>query len=371
MAVVLPTLRGTKPAQVEAALGRFRDRKKELRGAQVDLGERALKAAPSKWRGSDLPVLSHPSWLFSEPRPLEAVRIEFLDASKTEVQRAEWKVLKGLSLSGPVSYSEAICLANPNTAYFNGTVYRPREVVNVDAGVTIKFEVGKYFDYLDSGEVLAYEATSNRGLAKLRSRYRDPFDLSNRATSLGILTLTVVRRGAGATFLMHRRSGSFVVGDALYHVVPAGEFAPSDISVAAVRNDFTLWRNIMREFAEELLGEEDAQGHGGKKIDYEGTEPYKSLTAALLAGSLSVKTLGLVLDPLTLKPELLTVAVFDGVVFDRIFRNMVSKTTEGTIIPDIVFGEAEVKDYTSNRAVRLGARALLHLAWTHRSELYL
>ena len=59
--------------------------------------------------------------------------------------------------------------------------------------------------------------------------------------------------------MMHKRSGQYVVGDALYHVVPAGEFAPSDLSLAAIDADFDLWRNITREFAEELLRLPDAQ----------------------------------------------------------------------------------------------------------------
>ena len=39
----------------------------------------------------------------------------------------------------------------------------------------------------------------------------------------------------------------------LSHVVPAGVFQPSGIAPWNIAGDFDLWRNVLREFSEELL----------------------------------------------------------------------------------------------------------------------
>ena len=62
---------------------------------------------------------------------------------------------------------------------------------------------------------------------------------------------------------MHRRDKDNVTeAPEVMHVVPAGEFTPSDIGLQAVRRDFDLWRNIVREYVEEFLDVEEAYGKG-------------------------------------------------------------------------------------------------------------
>lgn len=195
-----------------------------------------------------------------------------------------------------------------------------------------------------------------------RRRIADPFDLTNRVASLGILTLIIKRGRLGPTFLMHKRSGRFVVGDAVDHVVPAGEFTPSDISLRAVEEDLDLWRNMAREYAEELLGMPDAQGQGGRRLDYVGATPYREMYAALAADKVRVRAFGVGLDPLTFKPELLTVAVFDESVFDAVFPQPLQGSVEGVIIEDIPFNRESVNQYISSPSTRHGAKACLELA---------
>lgn len=369
LAVVVPTRRASRPARVEGARHRFAAVQRELRSHQVALGRQAVKEAPAEWRAADVPLLSGPGWLFDQPRDLSELRLR-LTSTQYASPDADWRMLRGLSVAGPVSYSDAIRLANPDSPYFNGTIYRLRGVTTEpDSGLKLEFEPGKYFDYLDTGEVLAYEAQLNRKARRIRKRFVNPFDLSNRIASLGVLTLTIIRTATEPRFLMHQRSGQFVVGDALYHVVPAGEFAPSDISLAAIRNDFDLWRNVMREYAEELLGIPDAQGQGGRRISYETESPYKELAEARRSSELKVWALGLALDPLTYKPELLTVVVIGAGAYRRIFGNAVASTAEGVLVTDIPFDKQNVYDYVTNDTVRLGAQACLLLAWRHRAAM--
>lgn len=368
--VVWPTLKGSRPATVEVNLDRFKTRYAQLRQGQVMLGDRMLEKAPAEWRDREVPMLATPGWLFDAPEDLSSVVIERASHDGDPQHLVERsRVFKGLNLAGPSTYSEAIFQANPASEYFPGTIYRPTSVRAGDNRLTVTLERGQYFDYLDTSEVLAFEAIlGDKGLG-LRRGIADPFDLTNRVASLGILTLTVCTSAAGATFLMHKRSGQYVVGDALYHVVPAGEFAPSDLSLAAIDADFDLWRNITREFAEELLGLPDAQGQGGRRLDYENATPYRELNAAKADSDLRVRTFGIGLDPLTLKPELLTVVVIASSTFEQIFPSPLPRTPEGTVVEGIPFTVKNVEDYVTSASTRHGAKAVLKLAWKHREEL--
>jgi hypothetical protein len=62
--------------------------------------------------------------------------------------------------------------------------------------------------------------------------------------------------------------------------------------------DFDLWRNIMREYSEELLGNPEHDGDGDP-VRYD-AEPFKSLDAARESGLVRVYCLGAALDALTL-----------------------------------------------------------------------
>lgn len=91
----------------------------------------------------------------------------------------------------------------------------------------------------------------------LRQAIGDPFDPQRLLLSPGISTLTIRRDRAGGRhwFVLHERDGGKVAdGGGLCRVMPAGEFQPSSVDLAGIRNDFSLWHNIMREFSEEFLG---------------------------------------------------------------------------------------------------------------------
>jgi hypothetical protein len=38
------------------------------------------------------------------------------------------------------------------------------------------------------------------------------------------------------------------------HLLPAGIFQPSSVLPGAIAADFSIWRNLQREYSEELLG---------------------------------------------------------------------------------------------------------------------
>lgn len=160
----------------------------------------------------------------------------------------------------------------------------------------------------------------------------------------------------------------------LLGLIPAGEFAPSDVSSEAFVNDLDIWRNIMREFAEELLGADDAQGQGGRWIDYGAISPYQDLERARSNGKLRIKVLGLGIDPLVWKPELLTVCLIDSEEFDAIFAPVPTRNEEGTILmgngrDGLPFTARTVARYCAEGSISPNAKATLQLAWRFRAEL--
>jgi hypothetical protein len=88
------------------------------------------------------------------------------------------------------------------------------------------------------------------------------------------------------------------------------------------------------------------------------------------------------LDPLTWKPEILTVCIFAADVFDRIFRSHLLSAptpdvddheTEGTVLmgtraEGMPFEEGQVDLYLKSN-MRDAGKACLALAWHHRLQL--
>ena len=160
-----------------------------------------------------------------------------------------------------------------------------------------------------------------------------------------------------------------------YQVMPAGIFQPVTDRPAAQQADFSLWRTMTREFSEELLGGSEDYPTRDGVLDY-GQWPFaRELAAARDAGTLRVHCVGLGVDPLTLATDLLTVAVFDSAVFDRLFRDLVSANAEGRVVTEngsaaIPFTAATVARFTGGaEPMQTAGAALLRLAWQHRQAL--
>ncbi|WP_067474371.1 hypothetical protein [Nocardia amamiensis] len=248
-----------------------------------------------------------------------------------------------------------------------------------------------YFDKLDVSEALAHElaavcmdsgpctAADLSGRLPFREMIGDPFDPLWRAVIPAITTLTIrLRRYPSApSFLLHWRDPERVATAAgVYDVIPAGEFQPSSVALWDRRNDFSLWRNMVREFSEELLGRPEHDGSRSEAIDYDRWSLYQQLGAAREKGKLSCHLLGMGVDALTLAATILTVVVVDDDVFDDIFGTTVQFNEEGEVVAigdgraadGVPFtGEAVQRLLTSEPIAAPGA-ACLALAWQHRNS---
>ena len=359
---------------------------RSLRETQSSLTTRVLEQSPQNWRVSGIPMLARAEWIPSVPFDLEDLVIDWRagDDGQTvdRARRASARVLSSLQIAPISRYSDALVQIAGMTGLFDGTIYRLIEVDLKTSAKRMTFTRSSYFSYLDTCEILTFEADRRRATGKkvdgrgtLRRELGDPFDLRNRVTSLGINTLTMRVEGDHAGFFLHRRDPNRVVNNSsLLGLVPAGEFTPSDVSNEAFVNDLDIWRNIMREYAEEFLGVDDAQGRGGRWIDYAGASPYRDLERARVNGTLRVKVLGLGIDPVAWKPELLTVCLIEAVEFDAIFAPVLARNDEGTILmgngrDGLPFDARTVAQYCAERTISPTAKASLQLAWKFRTEL--
>jgi hypothetical protein len=136
----------------------------------------------------------------------------------------------------------------------------------------------------------------------LRALVGDPFDLQRRYVVPAIETLTLRRnRETGeATFLLHWRDPAKVATAAgIYGLIPAGEFQPSTVATHDRENDFSLWRSMVREYSEEILGDPERDGSSGEPLVYEDWPLFREVERAREAGRVTPYCLGIGLDTLT------------------------------------------------------------------------
>jgi len=237
----------------------------------------------------------------------------------------------------------------------------------------LAFARGRYFDGVDTGEAAAHEYAATRlggRPAGLRALIADPCDLRRRPANLAISTLTLrLDRASGrASFLLHWRDPA-KVGHAggLYQVIPVGVFQPSGEAGWNEQRDFSLWRCMIREFAEELGGRSEDYGPG--PVDYDSWPFARHLADAVDRGQIRVWCLGLGTDPLTYATDLLTVAVIDSGVFDELFSLRPRSNAEGSVLAAREFAAHVIDRIVTSEPVQAAGAAVLRLAWRHRETL--
>jgi hypothetical protein len=162
---------------------------------------------------------------------------------------------------------------------------------------------------------VAISLTGNPGAAStlpLRTRIGNPADPRRRPVMTAVTTLTLrADRGTGeaSMILLWRDPSQVASGGGLYQVAPAGMFQPSHNAPWNIANDFSIWRAIVRELAEELLGRGEDYGSAGASINYDAWPLYAALSRARRAGQARVFWLGMGVDLLSLAPHQLTVLV--------------------------------------------------------------
>ena len=293
-------------------------------------------------------LLIRPEWMWPDPVDLDAISIRYSpDEAAPAITGSEEtsSQVRPLRADGHryARYSHAIRDVAQPTLFENRYSWRLTGVQLGDDGGELRFGDMNYFEAMDTCEAVAHETTSHHvredgsvapsswtGL-RLRRAIGDPFDLARRPVLLSINTLTIRRDRTGATVVLHSRNPANVAtSGGVIGVMPAGVFQPSTVRAGDHNADFNLWRNIMREYSEEFLGNPEHNGDGqGANYD---DEPFKSLDAARRDGHLRIYGVGIALGALDLWAGLETIAVIDADTFDDLFAGLVSVNEEGTVV---------------------------------------
>jgi hypothetical protein len=380
--------RGEAPAQ-------WRRVRRLLNEHRTALAATAAALYPDLPRVAGTDLLCWPGWLPVSPLDLADVPLRWVgDPPPPAVQGTGLAAAHVLPrpVAGPAypTYAAAIEALDRPALFENRVCYRLLDAaLDGPAGAShsgLRFGPSRYFDAVNLGAAVGHELTAAwvtpggpLALADLplRASVGDPCALPRRSALTAVTTLTLRRAGDGsASFLLHWRDPARVNhAGGMYQVMPAGIFQPVSAAPAAQRHDLSLWRCMTREFSEELLGGSEEYPTRAGRLDYGRWPFHRELAAARDAGTLRVSCLGLGVDPLTLATDILTVAVFEAAVFDRVFRGLVGENAEGRVVTQdgsaaIPFTRANVARFSSGaEPVQTAGEALLRLAWQHREFL--
>jgi hypothetical protein len=312
------------------------------------------------------------------PVPLDDVRLVWADGpAGVEVTGTEPEARGVLPLRAPGRrfdrYTAAMrALARP-ALFEDRPSYRLLDADLADRP-RLAFGTGTYFDKLDTAEAVAHELARTGGRGEFRELIGDPFDLRRRAVLPAIDTLTLRRRKDGrASFLLHWRDPAKVATTAgIYGLVPTGEFQP--VRAASWEADLDLWRTIVREYAEEVLGRPEPDA---APVDYDDWPLFRDLRQARDDGRVRAYCVGLGLDALTLTltATILTVVVIDDDLFDQLFGAAVRVNAEGVAVTaaggcgGVPFTEQYVDRMLTVEPMASQGACTLARAWRFRGDL--
>jgi hypothetical protein len=364
--------------RVSAALARDR----------YPLAVQAADGYPGGLRLAGTPLLAPPAWRLPAPVPLDALRLEFRPGT-TPPDLPDLARLCPAALPARADgtryrrYSEVVADLAPPAVFENRPTYR---LIEADlaapgpAGPRLAFGRGRFFDSADAGGAAAFEYAAARldgprphgGAGGYRAALGGPAGLARRAAPLAVSALTLRRdRAAGtASFPLHyREPGQVAHAGGLYQVIPAGVFQPSGEAPWNEANDFSLWRGLLREYAEELLGADEEYGSEQAPVDYPAWPLARSLTEGLAGGRVRAWCLGLGADPLTFALDLLAVVVIDAPLYDELFGAAAEVNAEGRVLAPRPFDPPAVSALLGDAPLQAAAAALLTLALAHRGTL--
>jgi transcriptional regulator with XRE-family HTH domain len=388
--------RGEGP-DVLASQMAWRAQRRSLNSRRGELSHLAAGRYPKEWQIPDCAYITHPDWCLGGPVDLRGLKLnltEGLQCAALDGREPQTQGVRPLMTSTRRfdTYTSAIRHLDAPRLFESRPSYQLLGG-SLSSG-SLNFGLAGYFEKLDVSEALAHEfslsqgaetefprsTTGNLGDLPFRDMISDPFDPKVRKMMPGITTLTVRlrRHPAEPSFLVHWRDPAKVAtGGGVYSIIPAGEFQPASLDLWDRHRDFDLWRNIVREYSEELLGSPEHDGTRSHPIDYERWSLYRQLQQARERGTVQVWLLGMGLNALTLGATLLTVVVIDDDEFRRIFRDAVQVNDEGELVADpgvppvegVPFTRAAVRQMLDSQPIAPSAAACLSLAWQRRHDI--
>ncbi len=223
----------------------------------------------------------------------------------------------------------------------NGEIFCATEVVFSDGQfVGFKYRLGRYYDYINTCEVLGAELADQIVRRKIddldnvvltrRGSSEDAYKLDFRASYPGVNCLTIFRDyneeeklPKGNYFLLHKRDETQLQAQNSVHVLPAG--GHQGYSKGAAREDTAIWRTVVREFFEELFDKESLYNQSESLEDVLLNPDIETLTRIFFHGEdpgARIYLHGFGLDPITLKPEVIVTIVVDWKIVQKKFPKL-------------------------------------------------
>ena len=177
----------------------------------------------------------------------------------------------------------------------------------------LRASVGRYFDMLATCAALENELRDAAAQGWMRTPTRATYHRhispsqsllhgAKRSAAIGIGVLTVFNHDGVYKAMLARRSQRTAFDSGMYHVLPAMMFGPTtpDFNNA---NEWSARHQILREFLEELFDMPEQPAAHRWDFFYE-HPALKQLLALMDAGKASLYLTGVVLNLLTLRPEI-------------------------------------------------------------------
>jgi hypothetical protein len=299
-----------------------------------------IDAAPSNF-----PLVAGDGWLLDKPLLLEEIddmtnwngTVRGVESSPLWEGGVEYIDIKRKKIKGEIT---------------NGRTYRMLSLAMKDGKPLFTFGRGRYFDYINTLEILAAEFAMNpTDLSPTRHPMRGApsniFELLGRSAFPGINVLLIVKNFQGHTskvplhrFALHKRGQQTAEAQNTIHVVPAGSHQPLGPE-HETEADMAIWRTAVREFIEELFNKEEAHAMKYSSAGFFEEPQIRGLVNTFFRkeGSSRLYYLGTGFDPLTTKPEILCALVVDWKIVSahdetmsaKYFRNILDYNYEGEV----------------------------------------
>lgn len=357
--------------------GPYFEIRKYIKKNRASLCQKILKEYNYKYYHSNFHLVVKNDWIPETPTLLDADMISFGSSDNSDLIQLNKYTDLPLSDQGKKleNFSEAVEALEKPTHFSDRQHYR---LLDYQAQKTPYFlydtEKSSYFDKINFGAALEYEYGRKEYLKqkkkrtflgnKLRNQLKNKTNIMSHMKVLtGISTLTLLDDDGQLRFIMHERN-KVGYAQGVFHVSPAGEFQPESQNPEDFTKDFNFWRNIMREYAEEIGMKEEYDGSSGFETDYS-SPPFNLMQRAIENEKAKIYFLGFGLDPLTLQGEILTVCIFKYSEFIRIFPDIKATNHEGTLRTEkdkwgTLFTEESVNAYLNSNTLQAG-KAILEL----------
>ena len=322
-----------------------------------------------------LPLIAKSAWL-----PNKLVPLRSIDQALGWIERPDDKSPVALDAFGGRTCAEWSKKLDPKTVLRNYSGYRLRDIQVQNGSLRLVCQSSDYFAFYNTCEAIAFELAQwclhHPGRLPNPDRrelgvHRTPesiFDLSNRNAVPGLNALFLLFGGPGKDlFFLHDRSEAkrgLAEAQNMHHVVPSGTFGPDSYKDSYHERDFSLHRTVFRELAEELLGKKEVADYQIYGEDFMKDEKVALFVEGERKGHLKIFFLGLGLDPVNTKPDILLCIAADARRLGiKSYKSVFRKNWEGAHFAQ-PWSKERLLDWAEKPTVYPAGAACLKLAAT-------